>query len=51
MHALGVVHRDVKLENCFLDEAGGVYLGGGLEVNPEACMLPCCGCVAGVLRV
>lgn len=27
MHAVGVTHRDVKLENIFLDEHGAVKLG------------------------
>jgi serine/threonine protein kinase len=27
MHAVGVTHRDVKLENVFLDDSGAVKLG------------------------
>lgn len=27
MHAVGVTHRDVKLENIFLDDSGAVKLG------------------------
>jgi serine/threonine protein kinase len=53
MHAVGVTHRDVKLENIFLDTSGAVKLGdfdlavfhheAQVRVAVTHCCHTCCG--------
>jgi serine/threonine protein kinase len=52
MHAVGVTHRDVKLENIFLDASGAVKLGDfdlavfHHEAQVGVLCLCCAGCCA-----